>query len=74
MSMTVTANRLRERGHEIVPVCYPNSPIHERLKKLDFEPLLFDLWGKFHPFKAFRVSRVHSACTLPRRYTQPVVR
>jgi glycosyltransferase involved in cell wall biosynthesis len=58
MSMTVTADRLRARGHEIVPVCYPNSPIHERLKKLDFEPLLFDLWGKFHPFKAFRLSRI----------------
>lgn len=57
MSMTVTADRLRDRGNEVVPVCYPNSPIHERLKRLDFEPLLFDLWGKFHPFKAFRLSR-----------------
>jgi len=58
MSMAVTADRLRSRGHEIVPVCYPGSPIHERLRKLDFEPLLFDLWGKFHPFKAFRLSRI----------------
>jgi glycosyltransferase involved in cell wall biosynthesis len=58
MSMTVTAERLRSRGHEIVPVCYPGSPIEERLRALDFEPLLFDLWGKFHPFKAFQLSRI----------------
>lgn len=58
MSMTVTADRMRARGHEVLPVCYPNSPIHERLKKLDFDPLLFDLWGKFHPFKAWTLSRI----------------
>jgi len=58
ISMTVTAERLRSRGHEILPVCYPDSPIHHRLLALDFEPLCFDLWGKFHPFKAFKLSRI----------------
>lgn len=55
--MTVTAARLRDRGHTLHPVCYSGSPIHDRLLKTDFEPLTCDLWGKFHPFKAMKLAR-----------------
>lgn len=57
MSMATISARLRDRGHDVHPVCYTNSRIHERLKKLGFEPVTLDLWGKFHPFKAFWLSR-----------------
>ena len=57
MSMATISARLRDRGHDVHPVCYTDSPIHERLKKLGFDPLTVDLWGKFHPFKAFKLSR-----------------
>jgi glycosyltransferase involved in cell wall biosynthesis len=57
MSMATISARLRDRGHDVHPVCYTGSPIHERLLKLGFDPLLMDLWGKFHPFKAWRIAR-----------------
>ena len=57
MSMATISARLRDRGHDVHPVCYTNSPIHQRLLKMEFEPVTLDLWGKFHPFKAFWLSR-----------------
>jgi len=57
MSMVTISAKLRDRGHEVHPVCYTNSRIHQRLLKLGFEPVTLDLWGKFHPFKAFWLSR-----------------
>jgi glycosyltransferase involved in cell wall biosynthesis len=58
MSMTTISGRLRERGHDIQPVCFSDSPIHRRLLEMDFRPTTCDLWGKFHPFKAFGLSRL----------------
>lgn len=55
--MATISAKLRDRGHEVHPVCYTNSPIHQRLLKMDFAPVTLDLWGKFHPFKAFWLSR-----------------
>jgi glycosyltransferase involved in cell wall biosynthesis len=57
MSMATISGRLRDRGHDVHPVCYSDSPIHRRLLEMDFKPVTCDLWGKFHPFKAFRLSR-----------------
>jgi len=55
--MATISGRLRDRGHDVHPVCYTGSPIHQRLLKLGFDPVTLDLWGKFHPFKAFRIAR-----------------
>jgi glycosyltransferase involved in cell wall biosynthesis len=57
MSMATISARLRDRGHDVHPVCFTGSPIHERLLKLGFDPLLMDLWGKFHPLKAWKIAR-----------------
>lgn len=57
MSMATISGKLRDRGHDVHPVCYTNSRIHQRLLGMDFEPVTLDLWGKFHPFKAFWLSR-----------------
>ena len=57
MSMATISGRLRDRGHQVHPVCYSESPIHRHLLEMDFDPLTCDLWGKFHPFKAYRLSR-----------------
>jgi glycosyltransferase involved in cell wall biosynthesis len=57
MSMATISAKLRDRGHDVHPVCYSNSRTHQRLLGMGFEPMTLDLWGKFHPFKAFGVSR-----------------
>jgi glycosyltransferase involved in cell wall biosynthesis len=57
MSMATICGKLRDRGHDVHPVCYSNSPIHQRLLGMGFEPVTLDLWGKFHPFKAMWLSR-----------------
>jgi len=57
MSMATISGKLRDRGHDEHPVCYSNSPIHQRLLGMGFEPVTLDLWGKFHPFKAMGLSR-----------------
>jgi glycosyltransferase involved in cell wall biosynthesis len=57
MSMATISAKLRDRGHDVHPVCYTNSRIHQRLLGMDFKPVTLDLWGKFHPFKALWLSR-----------------
>ncbi|MFO7654888.1 MAG: glycosyltransferase family 4 protein [Candidatus Krumholzibacteriia bacterium] len=58
MSMATSCERLRGRGHEVVPVCAPDSPIAERLAARDFQALPFDLRGKFHPRLAWRLGNL----------------
>lgn len=58
MSMVQISRKLRDCGHEIHPVCYGGSPIHERLADLGFSPATYDLWGKFHPFQALSLARL----------------
>ena len=57
MSMVLTAAKLRERGHAVFPVCQPDSPIEENLRGAGFEPLICDIWGKFHPDKVWQLTR-----------------
>jgi len=58
MSLVQTSVRLRARGHVVVPLCGPDSPIEERLRAEGFSPEIFDLWGKVHPRQAWRLSRL----------------
>jgi glycosyltransferase involved in cell wall biosynthesis len=55
MSAVASCTRLRRRGHAVLPVCGPDSPIHERLVAGGFEPLVANLWGKVHPLQARRL-------------------
>lgn len=58
MSLVQTSARLRARGHRVVPLCAPGSPIEERLRAEGFAPETADLWGKAHPRQAWRLSRL----------------
>lgn len=58
MSLVQTSVRLRARGHQVVPLCAPGSPIEERLRAEGFAPETADLWGKVHPRQAWRLSRL----------------
>ena len=58
MSLVQTSVRLRARGHAVVPLCAPGSPIEERLRAEGFAPETADLWGKVHPRQAWRLSRL----------------
>jgi glycosyltransferase involved in cell wall biosynthesis len=58
MSLVQTSVRLRARGHSVVPLCGPGSPIEEHLRATGFTPEVFDLWGKVHPRQAWRLSRL----------------
>ncbi|MBK7672419.1 MAG: glycosyltransferase family 4 protein [bacterium] len=58
MSLVQTSVRLRARGHAVVPLCAPGSPIEERLRAEGFAPETADLWGKVHPRHAWRLSRL----------------
>ncbi|MBK9474239.1 MAG: glycosyltransferase family 4 protein [bacterium] len=58
MSLVQTSVRLRARGHAVVPLCAPGSPIEERLRAEGFVPETADLWGKVHPRQAWRLSRL----------------
>jgi glycosyltransferase involved in cell wall biosynthesis len=57
MTMVQTSTWLRARGHTVVPVCGPGTPIEEHLRAGGFNPLLADLWGKFHPRESWRLGR-----------------
>jgi len=58
MSMALTAAKLRERGHAVFPVCQPDSPIEENLRGAGFDPVICDIWGKFHPDKVWQLARL----------------
>jgi glycosyltransferase involved in cell wall biosynthesis len=58
MSLVQTSVRLRARGHLVVPLCGPDSPIETRLRAEGFAPEVFDLWSKVAPRQAWRVSRL----------------
>ena len=58
MSLVQTSSRLRARGHRVVPLCAPGSPIESRLREEGFTPQVADLWGKAHPRQAWRLSRL----------------
>ena len=58
MSLVQTSVRLRARGHAVVPLCGPDSPIEQHLRAEGFTPEVFDLWGKVHPRQSWRLSRL----------------
>lgn len=45
----LTCEKLRARGHQVFPVCYPASRIYQRLAAGGFQPLSLRLRSYFHP-------------------------
>jgi len=55
MHMPILCEKLRERGHEVLPVCYEGSPIDKELRRRGFEPTGLNLRGYLHPIGAWRL-------------------
>jgi glycosyltransferase involved in cell wall biosynthesis len=49
LNMVLTCEKLRERGHQVFPVCYPASAIHQRLVQAGFEPQTCVARSYLHP-------------------------
>lgn len=50
LNMVLTCEKLRERGHQIFPVCYPGSQIEKRLLKRGFNPRTYVVKSYLHPW------------------------
>jgi len=57
LSMVQTCEKLRQRQHQIFPVCFVNSSIYQRLLDLDFRPVVLNLRGYLHPFKIYQFAQ-----------------
>ena len=49
MHVRFLSKHLADRGHKIVPLCSPGSPLEQDFKEHGFEPLSLELGGYFHP-------------------------
>ena len=50
------AKHLANRGHEIIPLCYPGSPLYHDFIEIGFRPYSLKLRGYFHLFEIVRLS------------------
>jgi len=55
MSMVQSCARLRGRGHAVLTVCGPGTPVEKGLRDAGFSPQVANLWGKVHPHQAWRL-------------------
>ena len=69
MHVGFLSTHLAARGHQVIPVCSPGSPLEHDLQERGFKPLRLPLGGYFHPrailqlrewFTAKQVDLVHS--------------
>lgn len=58
MHMPILCEKLRERGHTVLPVCYQDSPLDEELRRRAFEPVRLNLRGYVHPIGLWRLGRL----------------
>lgn len=49
MHVGFLSTQLAKRGHKIIPVCHPGSPLERNLQERGFIPLRIRLGGYFHP-------------------------
>lgn len=49
MHVGFLSTHLAKRGHHIIPVCYPGSPLDRDLQERGFMPLRLGVGGYFHP-------------------------
>ena len=57
MHVGFLSTHLAKRGHQIIPVCYPGSPLDRDLQERGFTPLRLRLGGYFHPFAAHQLAQ-----------------
>lgn len=50
LNMVLTCEKLRARGHQVFPVCYPASAIYQRLMQAGFVPMGCKTSSYLHPF------------------------
>lgn len=55
---TILCEKLRERGHEVIPVCYQGSRIDQRLQQTGFQPKYLNIKQYFHPFKIHQLAKI----------------
>ncbi len=55
--MTRTCDKLRQHGHFIFPVCFPESPIFHQLKRMGFEPFTLNLKNYFQPIQILKLRK-----------------
>jgi glycosyltransferase involved in cell wall biosynthesis len=57
MHVGILATQLAKRGHKLIPVCCPGSPLDRDLQERGFTPLRLRLGGYFHPRAIHRLAR-----------------
>jgi glycosyltransferase involved in cell wall biosynthesis len=57
MHVGFLSTHLAQRGHKIVPVCHPGSPLDRDLQERGFTPLRLQLGGYFHPRAIYRLAQ-----------------
>jgi len=57
MHVGFLATHLAKGGHQIIPVCFPGSPLDGDLQERGFTPLRLRLGGYFHPCAIMQLAR-----------------
>ena len=57
LHMTNLCEELRDRGHEVIPACYPGSRIDQRLRGLGFEPIPLRIRSYLHPLQIYKLAK-----------------
>lgn len=55
--MAVLSERLRDRGHQVTPICSPDSELFDDLQRRGFVPVPLAVEGYFHPAAIQRLAR-----------------
>ncbi len=61
MHVGFLSRRLAQRGHHVIPVCAPNTPLAQDLRASGLEPYLLDHTGYFQPRSLVRLVRCFEA-------------
>jgi glycosyltransferase involved in cell wall biosynthesis len=57
MHVGFLSTHLAGRGHRIIPVCSPGSPLEKDMQERGFSPLRLQLGGYFHPFGIHKLTQ-----------------
>ncbi len=57
MHVGFLSRKLRQRGHQILAMCSPDSPLEKDFRESGFEPYPLPLFGYFHPAGIYKLCR-----------------
>jgi glycosyltransferase involved in cell wall biosynthesis len=57
MHVTFLSRKLKQRGHRLLVICSPDSPLENDLRESGLETYPFKLFGYFHPFAILKLHR-----------------